>query len=548
MSGDHNTKDKLTRFVKTCETAVNAMLPMLLVNHGLSANYVVVVMPIFVFLLEMIRTFITAPRVASGIVVYEAGKHGWYNQYYIYISWYIANKVKNVNQTFIKLGYDSVKDESDKYIRTAPGTYYIDYKKATIKAVCESKTDESRNNNIINLSHHDQELLREFVFWCQEKYEERFKHDINMYTYASRQWNSSVIANNKTPDYLFISPKLHEKIFTDAVKFAKSEAYYKQNCIAWKRGYLFYGTPGCGKTSAILALAQLLRRSIYKINTREYESNSAFESMCRTIPKESIITIEDIDSLGSVETRYKYTMTREQAVKFVKMCGMESCNDDTLRDDDLDLVDILCGTTKEPRGKYWDNFYIDYLGCRLCDCSDKQQALCQVMDNTRPEFKNYAFKTISSGKNDVVTLDTILNVLDGNTYFYGCIIIITTNAVQRLDPAVIRPGRVEVKCEFTPADAGILRDMYLKYCKRELNFEIPDSTRITQSKVVHEVFVGNDMDPDACERALKAIIEGQHAAGPQTSKSTSVITNSTAPKDTAIILTNSGSSELYTLM
>jgi hypothetical protein len=498
--------------VKACETAANTILPTLLTNQlGIPVSYTLAVMPILVIILEILRQLVTSNRVLSGITIAEAGRHGWYNQYYTFVSWYIANNVKSVNQTFIKLGYDDSKDGHDRYIRTSSGTYYIDFNNTRIKAVCTIKTDNGNNANTIHLSHHNQELLSEFIFYCQEKFEVRFKHDIHMYTYASRQWSGFPILNNKSPDYLFISQQLHKKIFDDAVKFSKAEDYYKQNCIAWKRGYLFYGAPGCGKTSAVMALAHLLRRSVYRINTRECESNSAFESMCRTIPKESIVSLEDIDSLGSVETRYKYTITRENAVKFAKLRRQIQHGTEELADHDLDLIDILCADNekKESLTGIWEASMIDHLGCHLRDCTDKQQALCRNMDDTWPEFKQYAKKVITTSKGDTITLDTILNVLDGYTYFYGCIIIITTNAVERLDPAVTRQGRVEVKCEFTPADATILYTMYRKYCGCEFDYAIPETFQITQSKVVHEVFVSNDMDPEACSAALKALIERQ---------------------------------------
>jgi chaperone BCS1 len=47
-----------------------------------------------------------------------------------------------------------------------------------------------------------------------------------------------------------------------------------------------------------------------------------------------------------------------------------------------------------------------------------------------------------------VTLSGLLNCLDGVQSTEGCMIFMTTNARERLDPALTRPGRVDVELEF----------------------------------------------------------------------------------------------------
>jgi chaperone BCS1 len=60
--------------------------------------------------------------------------------------------------------------------------------------------------------------------------------------------------------------------------------------------------------------------------------------------------------------------------------------------------------------------------------------------------------------NERVTLSGLLNCLDGVHTPDGCLIFMTTNYRERLDPALIRPGRVDVQIEFTAAtDDQILR-------------------------------------------------------------------------------------------
>lgn len=51
-------------------------------------------------------------------------------------------------------------------------------------------------------------------------------------------------------------------------------------------------------------------------------------------------------------------------------------------------------------------------------------------------------------KSEMITLKDLLEILDGYTYLYNCIIIMTTNRIEKLSPALIRPGRVDYKIEF----------------------------------------------------------------------------------------------------
>ncbi|KAH7111260.1 putative mitochondrial chaperone bcs1 [Dendryphion nanum] len=77
-------------------------------------------------------------------------------------------------------------------------------------------------------------------------------------------------------------------------------------------------------------------------------------------------------------------------------------------------------------------------------------------DNTDPS-QNGSTRKSTDGK---VTLSTLLNVLDGVGSPEGRVVIMTTNYIQRLDPALIRPGRVDMKVEFQLADKSMLSHLF----------------------------------------------------------------------------------------
>ncbi|KAF2786732.1 mitochondrial chaperone BCS1 [Melanomma pulvis-pyrius CBS 109.77] len=62
--------------------------------------------------------------------------------------------------------------------------------------------------------------------------------------------------------------------------------------------------------------------------------------------------------------------------------------------------------------------------------------------------------------NQKVSLSTLLNVLDGLASSEGRLLIMTTNHIERLDPALIRPGRVDMKAELYLADEDMINQLF----------------------------------------------------------------------------------------
>ena len=59
-----------------------------------------------------------------------------------------------------------------------------------------------------------------------------------------------------------------------------------------------------------------------------------------------------------------------------------------------------------------------------------------------------------------MSLSTLLNVIDGVASQEGRVLIMTTNYIERLDEALIRPGRVDRKVEFRLADEEIITQLF----------------------------------------------------------------------------------------
>lgn len=53
----------------------------------------------------------------------------------------------------------------------------------------------------------------------------------------------------------------------------------------------------------------------------------------------------------------------------------------------------------------------------------------------------------SDGSVNGVTLDALLNIMDGMMTPHGALFVLTTNEIDKLDPALLRPGRIDLKVE-----------------------------------------------------------------------------------------------------
>lgn len=99
-------------------------------------------------------------------------------------------------------------------------------------------------------------------------------------------------------------------------------------------------------------------------------------------------------------------------------------------------------------------------------------------------------KCYSRGTN----LGPILNVMDGLTAVPGIIYILTTNHIDKLDPALIRPGRIDLKCEIKHVNYETLNKFldfhYGKKCTRA--FKVRDG--ITFAELQVQVMTGKSFD------------------------------------------------------
>ena len=115
-----------------------------------------------------------------------------------------------------------------------------------------------------------------------------------------------------------------------------------------------------------------------------------------------------------------------------------------------------------------------------------------------------------SGNRDVqgdgVTMAGLLNVLDGLCTPHGMICIMTTNHPEKLDPALVRPGRIDVQIELSYATQSQVNEHYSYfYGLPERDYvQVPEKHTITMSQVA-EVTKSYMDQPDVALQKIKEL-------------------------------------------
>ncbi|CAI9098516.1 OLC1v1035180C1 [Oldenlandia corymbosa var. corymbosa] len=118
-------------------------------------------------------------------------------------------------------------------------------------------------------------------------------------------WESVPFKHPSTFETLAMDPVKKSEIMADLKDFANGESFYQKTGRAWKRGYLLYGPPGTGKSSMIAAMANFLGYDIYDLELTEVHTNSELRKLLMKTSSKSIIVIEDIDCSINLTNRKK---------------------------------------------------------------------------------------------------------------------------------------------------------------------------------------------------------------------------------------------------
>ena len=106
---------------------------------------------------------------------------------------------------------------------------------------------------------------------------------------------------------------------------------------------------------------------------------------------------------------------------------------------------------------------------------------------------------------DAFTLDTFLSFLDGYTSLHGCILIMTTNRINMLDPAIIRPGRIDHIIELKKCDSYQFNSMFKFFTGKNVPKDfVFEENKYTTSYLINTIIVPNKNNPEIILNKLKS--------------------------------------------
>ena len=222
--------------------------------------------------------------------------------------------------------------------------------------------------------------------------------------------------------------------------FINNKLWYSQRGIPYTLGILMYGVAGAGKTSLIKGIASVTRRHIVNISlsdcTTKTQLTKLFFDDKIVVEKEGgmlenliipiskrLYVIEDIDCLSDIvlDRAQKDSESALSAPVQEPLLGQETPSESA--DDDYATVAVQPVTVQHALG-------------------------------APPPPQKYI-----DGSEERLTLSYLLNLFDGVLENQDRIVVFSSNYPQKLDRALIRPGRIDLKVEFKRASSDCIRDM-----------------------------------------------------------------------------------------
>lgn len=279
---------------------------------------------------------------------------------------------------------------------------------------------------------HSIQHLQQFVEKCNTEYERRMANKLGTSLYffdMMTQSKNKRSTQNPLPTshLLYTRHKFHTTRTFDNVFFEQKDAvqnhtefflnrkdWYEKKGIPYTLGFMFHGPPGCGKTSTIKAIANISHRHILNIQLSQIKSKDQLRHLFFN---------DEIHVYDGFKTE-KFTIPVHERLYVIE--DIDAMGDAVLR-------------------REWRKPTADTVKKREpLDPWEKEEEEAEPID-----------------------LSFLLNLLDGTLEASGRIIAISSNFPERIDRALIRPGRIDMIVHFKKCNSTILKAMVNSFYDKE---------------------------------------------------------------------------------
>ncbi len=135
-------------------------------------------------------------------------------------------------------------------------------------------------------------LLEEMV-----DFNERFISERRPYQYTQNShvcWDEEREIPEKNFSHLVL--ECEERLVKDIDNFLADEQWYQERGILYKRGYLFSGEAGNGKTSLCFAIGNYVGWSVHFLSLNDINNDTDLFSLFGQLGQRSIVVLEDVDA------------------------------------------------------------------------------------------------------------------------------------------------------------------------------------------------------------------------------------------------------------
>ncbi|KAH6978993.1 BCS1 N terminal-domain-containing protein [Fusarium venenatum] len=200
----------------------------------------------------------------------------------------------------------------------AIGTHWFWYENRPISFMRTSTGDSpmpfgiSSGTIILSCLGRNPDILKRIIYNAHIEYLEKQRGRTSIFrpvkSHGQHCWAKSMSKPTRPMSTIALEEHIKRGLVKDLAHYLnpRTKKWYATRGIPYRRGYLFSGPPGTGKTSLALAAAGLMSLNIYMISLSSPNlSEDTLASLFQALPRTCLVLLEDIDAAGVVAKRVK---------------------------------------------------------------------------------------------------------------------------------------------------------------------------------------------------------------------------------------------------